>query len=50
MADKPLDLTVELAPKARFDFVNLRDQFADEHAALAIRRPFTGPATPRPDS
>jgi thiamine phosphate synthase YjbQ (UPF0047 family) len=35
MADKPLDLTVELAPKARFDFVNLRDQFADEHAALA---------------
>ena len=31
---KPLDLTLELAPKARFDVVDLRSHFADEHEAL----------------
>jgi len=35
MSDKPLDLTVELAPRSRFDLVDLRHQFADEHAILA---------------
>ena len=35
MADKPLDLTVEIAPKARFDLVDLRQTFAAEHRALA---------------
>jgi thiamine phosphate synthase YjbQ (UPF0047 family) len=35
MSDKPLDLTVEFAPRARFDLVDLRRHFADEHAALA---------------
>ncbi len=35
MADKPLDLTVEIAPKARFDMVDLRQTFAAEHHALA---------------
>ena len=35
MADKPLDLTVEIAPKARFDLVDLRQTFAAEHGALA---------------
>jgi thiamine phosphate synthase YjbQ (UPF0047 family) len=35
MAEKPLDLTLELAPKARFDVVDLRDQFKAEHQALA---------------
>jgi len=35
MAEKPLDLTLELAPKARFDVVDLRSHFAAEHAALA---------------
>ena len=35
MADKPLDLTVEIAPKARFDLVDLRQTFAAEHSALA---------------
>jgi hypothetical protein len=34
MAEKPLDLTLELAPKARFDVVDLRSHFADEHAAI----------------
>ena len=31
---KPLDLTLELAPKARFDVVDLRSHFAAEHEAL----------------
>src|SRR5688500_20227302 len=31
---KPLDLTLELAPKARFDIVDLRSRFAAEHEAL----------------
>jgi thiamine phosphate synthase YjbQ (UPF0047 family) len=35
MSDKTLDLTVELAPRARFDLVDLRRHFADEHRALA---------------
>ena len=35
MSDKTLDLTVELAPRARFDLVDLRRHFADEHKALA---------------
>ena len=35
MADKPLDLTVEIAPKTRFDMVDLRQAFAAEHHALA---------------
>ena len=35
MPAKPLDLTLELAPKARFDVVDLRSQFADEHRATA---------------
>ena len=35
MSDNTLDLTVELAPRARFDLVDLRRHFADEHAALA---------------
>src|SRR5262245_17545386 len=34
MTARPLDLTLELAPKARFDVVDLRAQFAEEHAAL----------------
>jgi len=34
MADKPLDLTLELAPRARFDIVNLRTHFQAEHQAL----------------
>lgn len=33
-AAEPLDLTLELAPKARFDVVDLRSHFAAEHAAL----------------
>jgi thiamine phosphate synthase YjbQ (UPF0047 family) len=33
-AVKPLDLTLELAPKARFDVIDLRSRFADEHAAV----------------
>src|ERR1051325_11399954 len=32
---KPLDLTLEVAPKARFDVVELRSRFAAEHEALA---------------
>jgi thiamine phosphate synthase YjbQ (UPF0047 family) len=35
MASKPLDLAVEIAPKARFDLVNMRHTFAAEHEALA---------------
>lgn len=31
MAADPLDLTLELAPKARFDIVELRSRFAAEH-------------------
>ncbi len=34
MADKPLDLALELAPRARFDIVDLRAQFQAEHQAL----------------
>jgi hypothetical protein len=34
MAEKPLDLTLELAPKARFDVVDLRSHFLAEHQAL----------------
>jgi thiamine phosphate synthase YjbQ (UPF0047 family) len=34
MAEKPLDLTLELAPRARFDVVDLRSHFAAEHRAL----------------
>ena len=34
MAEKPLDLTLELAPKARFDVVDLRSRFSAEHEAL----------------
>lgn len=36
MSVKPLDLTLELAPKARFDVVDLRSHFAAEHAALSV--------------
>lgn len=35
MSGKPLDLAVELAPRARFDVVELRSTFADEHDALS---------------
>src|SRR6266478_2621458 len=35
MTVKPLDLTLEVAPKARFDVVELRSRFAAEHEALA---------------
>ena len=35
MASKPLDRTLELVPKARFDVVELRSRFAVEHQALA---------------
>jgi thiamine phosphate synthase YjbQ (UPF0047 family) len=35
MANRPLDLTVEIAPKARFDLVDMRRTFAAEHEALA---------------
>jgi len=35
MAEKPLDLTLELAPRARFDVVDLRHHFQTEHQALA---------------
>jgi thiamine phosphate synthase YjbQ (UPF0047 family) len=35
VAVHPLDLTLELAPKARFDVVDLRARFAAEHEALA---------------
>jgi thiamine phosphate synthase YjbQ (UPF0047 family) len=33
-AARPLDLTLELAPRARFDVVDLRSHFAAEHEAL----------------
>jgi thiamine phosphate synthase YjbQ (UPF0047 family) len=32
---KPLDLTLEVAPKARFDVVEMRSRFVEEHEALA---------------
>jgi thiamine phosphate synthase YjbQ (UPF0047 family) len=35
MPVKPLDLTLELAPRARFDVVELRSRFADEHRTLS---------------
>src|SRR4029079_9891701 len=35
MAEKPLDLTLELAPRARFDVVDLRSHFSAEHEALS---------------
>lgn len=35
MSVTPLDLTLELAPKARFDVVDLRSHFAAEHEALS---------------
>ncbi len=35
MTVRPLDLTLELAPKARFDCVDLRVRFRDEHQAIA---------------
>jgi thiamine phosphate synthase YjbQ (UPF0047 family) len=35
MADKPLDFTLELAPRARFDVVDLRTRFKAEHQALS---------------
>jgi thiamine phosphate synthase YjbQ (UPF0047 family) len=35
MTAKPLDLTLELAPKSRFDLVDLRRRFASEHEALS---------------
>jgi thiamine phosphate synthase YjbQ (UPF0047 family) len=35
MALKPLDRTLELVPKARFDVVELRSHFAAEHDALS---------------
>jgi thiamine phosphate synthase YjbQ (UPF0047 family) len=35
MAQNTLDLTLELAPKARFDIVDLRNHFKAEHQALA---------------
>ena len=35
MSGHPLDLTLELAPKARFDIVDLRARFAAEHDALS---------------
>ena len=34
MTADPLDLTLELAPKARFDVVDLRSHFSAEHEAL----------------
>src|SRR5262245_59025951 len=34
-AAKPLDLTLEVAPKARFDVVEMRSRFAAEHRTLA---------------
>jgi hypothetical protein len=35
---KPLDITLEIAPKARFDVVDLRSNFAAEHQALTPYR------------
>ena len=34
-AATPLDITLELAPKTRFDVIDLRSHFADEHAAIS---------------
>jgi hypothetical protein len=34
MPGKPLDLTLELAPRARFDVVELRSTFSEEHDAI----------------
>ena len=39
MTVRPLDLTLELAPKARFDCVDLRAHFLDEHQALTGEKP-----------
>lgn len=36
MPGKPIDVALELAPKARFDVVELRSHFADEHRALGV--------------
>ena len=33
-AAKPLDLTLELAPRTRFDVIDLRSRFADAHEAV----------------
>jgi thiamine phosphate synthase YjbQ (UPF0047 family) len=33
-AAKPLDLTLELAPSTRFDVIDLRSRFVDEHEAV----------------
>jgi thiamine phosphate synthase YjbQ (UPF0047 family) len=38
MAEKPLDITLELAPRARFDVVDLRSHFAAEHETLGAFR------------
>ena len=38
MPAKPLDITLEIAPKARFDVVDLRSDFAAEHDALTPYR------------
>ena len=35
MSAKPLDLTLELQPRARFDIVELRSHFAAEHQAIS---------------
>jgi len=35
MSHKPLDVIVEIAPKARFDLVDMRRTFAAEHEALS---------------
>jgi len=35
MAEKPLDLTLELAPRARFEVVDLRSRFTAEHEAVS---------------
>ena len=34
MVPRPIDVSLELAPKARFEVVELRSRFADEHEAL----------------
>jgi thiamine phosphate synthase YjbQ (UPF0047 family) len=38
MTLRPLDLTLQLAPKARFDVVDLRANFASEHRILSAYR------------
>ena len=35
MNARPLDLTLEVAPQARFDIVEMRSRFAAEHETLA---------------